>query len=165
VEVLEIAQRDDFANVTGVGRAKGILPMMNHRDDVRLMGLDLANGIARTRVGQVDAEVLYIVQGVVGFANVTILRNMMNYPLVDFRLARDSIQTRMRQVDALRLANVTVLRNMTNHHLNGFRLAREDIQTRMRQVDALRRVGFANVTVLRNKMIYVLRKMTIYVLR
>lgn len=61
----------------------------------------------------------------------------MNDHLDGFRLAREGMQTRMRQVDALQLvssANVMVLRNMMNLHLDDFRLAWEGIQT---QVDAL----------------------------
>ena len=58
VGVLEIGQRDDFANVTWVVSAKGIPPRMNHRDDVRLMEVALAWGSAQARVGQVDAGVL-----------------------------------------------------------------------------------------------------------
>ena len=55
---------------------------------------------------------------------------LRNYALNGFRLARDSIQTPMRQVDELRLvgfANVTVLRNMMDRHLDDPRLAREGI--------------------------------------
>ena len=119
----------DGVRLVGVARVTGIPPRMDHRDGVHLVEVALAKGNAQFRVGQVDEGVLYIGQRV-GFANVTILRNMMNCPLVDFRLARDSIQTRMRQVDALRrvgLANVTVLMHMMIHHLDGFRLAREGI--------------------------------------
>lgn len=54
---LEIDQRDDFANVTGVDRAKGIPPMMIHWDGVHLQGMGLAKRIAQARVGQVDARV------------------------------------------------------------------------------------------------------------
>ena len=54
--VLEIGQRDDFANVTGVGRAKG---MMIHWDGVHLTGVvGLAKRISQTRVGQMGAGVL-----------------------------------------------------------------------------------------------------------
>jgi len=100
VEGVDIDQKDDFANV---GRAKRIPPMMIHCGYVHLW-VGLANCIAQTRVGQVDAEV--------DFAHETVLQNMMNYDLVGFRLARESIQSRMDVVGLLQ--EVVVLRNMMN---------------------------------------------------
>jgi hypothetical protein len=46
---------------------------------------------------------------VVGFANVTVLWNIMNYHLDCFHLAREGIQAQMRQVDAVGFVHMMVL--------------------------------------------------------
>ena len=72
-------------------------------------------------------------EDVVGFAHVTVLKNMKNYHLDCLRLAWDGILDR--EVD-VNFAHVTVLRNMMNYHLDCFRFARGGIH-RMTQVDAI----------------------------
>ena len=128
---LDIGQSDDFANVTGVGRVRGIPPgfayetvllnkMNYHRSD--------CFRLARERLRQVD---------VVGFAREKVLRNMMSYHLDCLRLAwEEGILAPMKQVVVVDFAHVMVLRNMMNCHLDCFRFAREGIH-RMIQVDAI----------------------------
>ena len=102
VEGVGIGQRDDFANV---GRAERIAPM-NRWGDVHPLGVGLANCIAQTRVGQVDAEV-----DLANEAVLTVLQNMMDCYLAGFRPEKESIQSRM---DVVGLLQVVVLRNMMN---------------------------------------------------
>jgi len=134
--VRQVELLDDFANVTRMGRAKSIPPMMIHWGDVHLMEVGHAKRNAQTRVGQVDAEV--------DFAYETVLQNMMDYYLVGLRLAKGSIQSHLdcfrlageEEEDVVGFAHLTAPRNMMNYHLHCFRFARKGIH-QMSQVDAL----------------------------
>jgi len=76
--------------------------------------------------------------------DVVVLRNMMNYYLDCFRLAREGIQDPMRQEDVVDFGHVTALLNTMNYHLDCYRFAMKGSH-RKSQVDAILLVGFATV--------------------